>query len=1471
LIEVVIASIADCVLAQSQIIPDNTLPEKSIVTPNYQDLTVEVISGGTQQGTNLFHSFREFNVSEGRGAYFYSPNNAIANILARVTGTNPSEILGKLGTFGNSQPNLFLMNPNGIIFGQNASLDVQGAFVATTANAIQFGNQGFFSATNPQSPTLLTVNPSAFFFNQIQAAQIKNQSSLQVPNGQSLLLVGGDINLEGGKLFAPGGRVELASVGEAGTVGLNINNNLLNLAVPESIAGANISLTKGAEINVRAGGGGDITINAQNLTVDGASNIRAGIAEGLGSANAQAGNIEIKAKENITLSNGSSISNLIVDKAKGNGGNINIATNNLSLSNNAFLNTGTAGEGDAGNINIKATESVYLDSSTIASGIVRKGIGNGGNIDIETDLLTLDNVAILYVFGAGGGSILVNARNVDILGGSIIRGGIVQGTIDTQAGNIEINATEKIKLEGNSTNPTAIIEGAFANGNAGDVVINTKILEGSGNFLIDSVLLAGQGNAGNITITATEKISLLGDSITDEDGITTSLGLISTSVLGSGKGNAGNISITTPSLLLVNSSINSNIAEEAAGNGGNIQINATNSLSATGSSLISASNSGLGNGGNIVINAPTGTVTFDGAKIGTTVFQPTNLGQGGDIVVRARNFSLSNNAQLNSFTFGKGNAGDIEIQATDSVSVSSQSLLNASTLGAGNAGNISIEAPNGTVSFDGLFTLASTSVVLEPTTNLGATGQGGDIFIKARSLSLTNGAILSTHTIGREGANGGNIEVNVSDSVSVSGGAGFSSATAGQGNAGKVTITAGGAVSFDGTLVVDKNNPILNNPNAPIPFNFFAEGTLVNNKFLLLFSGIENLVASSTNLQGIGRGGDINITAQSLSLTNGALINASTNGKGDAGNINIDVRDGVTLSGFTTVNLDGVDVGSFNTIGTAVAEAGVGLGGNITIKARSLTMNDFSAIIASTSGQGKAGNIDLQVDDSVTLANASVIRSAVEQGGVGDGGNIDLSGRSLTLIDGGEIIATVNEQAFNLPAARGNGGNIRINTTDFVNISGFNSIRFPNRNLNNLEEIPTEGFISGLFVNTETGTSGSAGTITVTTGDFRIADGAIVKASTANDFNAGSITINAKTFEATRGGQIISSTDSGGTAGNINLNISDSFTLSDRDPTYTDRLARFGVDIVGDQGGGSGVFADTSPQSTGQGGNITINTGEFTIRDGAQVTASSQGTGDAGNINQIGARNLTLDNGSITTTSPSGNGGNIENLQVQNVLLLRNGSQISTTAGTQQSGGGDGGNINLKAGFIIAIPNENNKITANAFQGSGGTINITTNGIFGLAPNRDITASSSFGIDGTVALTILEVDPVSGLARLPSTTVDRASLIAQDVCAIRENQIAGGSSFVIKGKGGLPNNPNEPLSNLTGIVEWANPVEDGENIEVEVQGLRPEQDSSRTIQEAQGWIQNPDGTIALVASSPTVTPQSPNFQLPECSRVSLTE
>jgi filamentous hemagglutinin family protein len=146
----------------AQITPDRTLGnESSVVKPNrdIKGIPSNRIDGGARRGGNLFHSFRSFNVEEGRGAYFRNPAG-VENILSRVTGGNPSEILGTLGVSGNA--NLFLINPNGIIFGANASLDINGSFVATTADAIGFGDRGLFSATEPNAPGLLNINPSAF-------------------------------------------------------------------------------------------------------------------------------------------------------------------------------------------------------------------------------------------------------------------------------------------------------------------------------------------------------------------------------------------------------------------------------------------------------------------------------------------------------------------------------------------------------------------------------------------------------------------------------------------------------------------------------------------------------------------------------------------------------------------------------------------------------------------------------------------------------------------------------------------------------------------------------------------------------------------------------------------------------------------------------------------------------------------------------------------------------------------------------------------------------------------------------------------------------------------------------------------------------------------------------------------------------------------------------------------------------------
>jgi filamentous hemagglutinin family protein len=131
------------------------------------------IEGGAARGANLFHSFGEFNVDVGQRVYFANPDG-IQNILTRVTGRDISNVLGTLGVDGNAS--LFLLNPNGIIFGRNASLDVRGSFVGTTADGFQFTGQGVFSATNPEAPALLTVAPSALLFSRMGSGVITNQS-----------------------------------------------------------------------------------------------------------------------------------------------------------------------------------------------------------------------------------------------------------------------------------------------------------------------------------------------------------------------------------------------------------------------------------------------------------------------------------------------------------------------------------------------------------------------------------------------------------------------------------------------------------------------------------------------------------------------------------------------------------------------------------------------------------------------------------------------------------------------------------------------------------------------------------------------------------------------------------------------------------------------------------------------------------------------------------------------------------------------------------------------------------------------------------------------------------------------------------------------------------------------------------------------------------------------------------------------
>lgn len=211
---------------------------------------IDVIVDGAERGRNLFHSYEQFNVGEGRTVFFFTENVLIENILARVTGNDVSEIFGTLSPFGGNAPNLFLMNPNGIVFGENAWLNVAGSFVATTAESIRFPDNLEFSATNPTAHSLLSVNvPIELQFGQ-QSGPITSEGFLALPTQSSLVRAGSPINIDNGILFLltpdevgiPSGRIELAAIANSGTVDLMIEDTGVALSLPDTLPRVDITL-----------------------------------------------------------------------------------------------------------------------------------------------------------------------------------------------------------------------------------------------------------------------------------------------------------------------------------------------------------------------------------------------------------------------------------------------------------------------------------------------------------------------------------------------------------------------------------------------------------------------------------------------------------------------------------------------------------------------------------------------------------------------------------------------------------------------------------------------------------------------------------------------------------------------------------------------------------------------------------------------------------------------------------------------------------------------------------------------------------------------------------------------------------------------------------------------------------------------------------------------------------------------------
>ncbi|MBD2680384.1 MULTISPECIES: filamentous hemagglutinin N-terminal domain-containing protein [Nostoc] len=613
-------------IAQTTIIPDGTLSTNSVVTTQGNITTIE---GGTAVGSNLFHSFKDFSVLPGATAEFIN-TEGVENIISRVTGKSFSNIEGIIKA--QHKANLFLINPNGIIFGSNASLNIGGSFVASTASSVNFADGSKFSATDPQTVPLLKVSvPIGLEFgataepirNQSQAPSRDNTTNilrrpvgLQVQPGKTLALIGGDITLEGGNLTAVSGRIELGSVTANSLVSVNQTNQDLSFGYE------NVQNFQNIRLIGRVANGSEIPSQVDASNVSG-----------------RGGSIQVQAKGLELTGNGVSL----ISQTRGNedGESIKITTRKLIVQDGAQVTTTTArNKGAGGNLIIDASDSVELIGSLRSPNTltgfftVSAGEGKAGNITITTGKLRIKDGARLTAESSG------TVQNSQVISG------------EGKGGNITVRALESVEISGKPIpNRPSILSASTLNfGNAGIVDISTgQLIVRDGGEITVSVRVAGNaisqgdtsnpGTPGALNITA--RYILL-----DEGSLTSN----------NKSGLGGNISLEVRDLLLMrrNSQISTNA--EGNGDGGNIRINAPNGFIVApffGNSDITA-NAISGSGGKITITTKNifGFVRRTGAEVErldpTGEKDPNNLRTNDITAFSQENSSLDGTVEINS-------------------------------------------------------------------------------------------------------------------------------------------------------------------------------------------------------------------------------------------------------------------------------------------------------------------------------------------------------------------------------------------------------------------------------------------------------------------------------------------------------------------------------------------------------------------------------------------------------------------------------------------------------------------------------------------------------------------------------------------------------------------------------------------------------------------------------------------------------
>jgi filamentous hemagglutinin family protein len=982
------------------------------------------ISSGKQSGINQFYSFSQLNLVKGDIASF-SATSGVSNIFARVNGGQSSID----GTISAPSASFYLINNQGVIFGPDATLNVGGAFVVTTADELKFADGKVFTAAPSGSDaTLSTAAPSAFGFLSASPQAITiNGSTLSVLNQQPITVVGGNVTMNGGTLQSSAGRITVASVASAGTVTVNPTQANSTVSLSGFTSQGTVSLNDSATITTDGNQGGQIVIRSgQLLAVSSSISAQttgngngAGIDVGLtGPLSLTVSNIITSTSGsggggNITLNAGSIVIDSqslsppppndnhgygllseSVEPASGPAGNISISTGSVFIENNGTISTATYGSGAAGNLMLTCSQLTMLSAFVTAG---TDGQGAGGNVTV-----TVAGPATINAFGGSSGIFsnsfgAGNAGSVTVSAGSLTildAGSISAYTASTgNGGELTVSVSGTATFDGTadafSTQTTGLLSGSYQSkdpggGNSGNIRLTC------GSLIINDASIeaptTGTGAGGDVNIAASGAIIMNGPNDKSDNFAEVAN---RTSYPNSGGGNAGSVTVTCQSLVL------NNLAEissstEGTGAGGNVSVTASGDIKVNGG--------GIGGDSGIFANS------FD---------SDAGVGGAGSVTVSAASLELRDVGEIGSSAGSTGSAGSVTVSVSGPVTldgiVTADATQSTGLLAASTDSN-----PGGGKA--GIVTLTCGSLVMSDYASIEAytssTGAGGDVNITVNGAIIMNGPADSednfaevanrSYYTGLDGGNAGSVAITC-QSLEMNNCAEISATTFGTGAGGNVNVKVSGDAEID------------------------AGGN----------GGDCGILANSLDP---GTSGSVTVSAASLTVLDAGQIGASATSTGNAGDVNVTVTGAVTLDGST-------DPANFTGLlaETTYPNSGGGNAGNVMLTCGSLSTRD-AQIEARSKGTGAAGGVSINVSGLISITDSSSIAVSAS---LSNGGDLSINRAQNVIILNSSISATaqgtggsividppqfvvIRQSAITANADRGNGGSIQIAATDGI-------------------------------------------------------------------------------------------------------------------------------------------------------------------------------------------------------------------------------------------------------------------------------------------------------------------------------------------------------------------------------------------------------------------------------------------------------